>query len=48
MVSDMCSEQEAQMRIYYAAWDESYEFRCEINEEASKELASMFSNPRLK
>jgi hypothetical protein len=44
----MYSEREAQMRIYHASWDGSYEFRCEINEEASRELASMFSNPRVK
>jgi hypothetical protein len=37
------SEKEAQMRIYEASWDGSYEFRCEIDEEASKELAS--TNP---
>jgi hypothetical protein len=29
----MYSEREAQMRIYHALWDGSYEFRCEINEE---------------
>nr|CAB3450979.1 unnamed protein product [Digitaria exilis] len=34
-------EKEAQMRIYKASWDGSYEFCCEINEEASKELAKM-------
>ncbi|WVZ73820.1 hypothetical protein U9M48_022085 [Paspalum notatum var. saurae] len=35
------SEKEAQMRIYEASWDGSYEFRCEIDEHASKELAKM-------
>ncbi|RLN08448.1 uncharacterized protein C2845_PM11G26130 [Panicum miliaceum] len=35
------SEKEAQMRIYEASWEGSYEFRCEIDEEASKELAKM-------
>jgi len=35
-----CSEEDAQMRIYEASWEGSYEFRCEIDEEASKELAS--------
>nr|CAB3447829.1 unnamed protein product [Digitaria exilis] len=35
------SEKEAQMRIYKASWDGSYEFCCEIDEEASKELAKM-------
>jgi len=39
------SEKEAQMRIYEASWDGTYEFRCEIDEDASKELASMISNP---
>ncbi|CAN6233587.1 unnamed protein product [Urochloa humidicola] len=34
------SEKEAQMSIYEASWDGRYEFRCEIDEEASKELAS--------
>jgi len=29
------------MRIYEASWEGSYEFRCEIDEEASKELAKM-------
>ncbi|XP_062222111.1 organelle RRM domain-containing protein 1, chloroplastic-like [Phragmites australis] len=33
--------EEAQMRIYEASWDGSYEFRCEIDEEASRELAKM-------
>ena len=36
-----CSEEDAQMRIYEASWEGSYKFRCEIDEEASKELASM-------
>ncbi|KAL6635069.1 hypothetical protein ACP70R_027740 [Stipagrostis hirtigluma subsp. patula] len=35
------SEEEAQMSIYEASWDGRYEFRCEIEEEASKELAKM-------
>ncbi|CAO2040806.1 unnamed protein product [Urochloa humidicola] len=35
------SEKEAQMSIYEASWDGRYEFRCEIDEEASKELAKM-------
>lgn len=35
------SEQEAQMCIYDASWDRSYEFCCEIDEEASKKLARM-------
>uniref|UniRef100_A0A453PHG7 MORF/ORRM1/DAG-like MORF domain-containing protein n=1 Tax=Aegilops tauschii subsp. strangulata TaxID=200361 RepID=A0A453PHG7_AEGTS len=35
------SEQEAQMCIYDASWDRSYEFCCEIDEEASKKLAKM-------
>lgn len=35
------SEKEAQMRIYEASWDGTYEFRCEIDEDASKELAKM-------
>ncbi|CAL4885187.1 unnamed protein product [Urochloa decumbens] len=35
------SEKEAQMSIYEASWDRRYEFRCEIDEEASKELAKM-------
>ncbi|KAG0534282.1 hypothetical protein BDA96_04G266400 [Sorghum bicolor] len=35
------SEKEAQMRIYEASWDGAYEFRCEIDEDASKELAKM-------
>lgn len=35
------SEKEAQMRIYEASWDGKYEFRCEIDEDASKELAKM-------
>ncbi|RLM79856.1 uncharacterized protein C2845_PM12G26810 [Panicum miliaceum] len=35
------SEKEAQMRMYEASWEGSYEFRCEIDEEASKELAKM-------
>jgi len=35
------SEEDAQMRIYEASWEGSYEFRCEIDEEASKELAKM-------
>jgi hypothetical protein len=40
----MCSEQDAQMCIYDASWERSYEFCCEIDEEASKELASMLFN----
>jgi len=36
------------MRIYEASWDGTYEFRCEIDEDASKELASMTSNPSVK
>jgi hypothetical protein len=47
VASDMCSEEEAQMRIYHASWDGGYEFRCEMDEEASRELASMFFNPRV-
>ncbi|XP_022678742.1 organelle RRM domain-containing protein 1, chloroplastic isoform X2 [Setaria italica] len=39
--SRFSSEKEAQMRIYEASWDGSYEFRCEIDEGASKELAKM-------
>ncbi|CAN6246230.1 unnamed protein product [Urochloa humidicola] len=35
------SEKEAQMSIYEASWDGRYEFRCEIDEEASKELAKV-------
>uniref|UniRef100_A0A804PP11 Organelle RRM domain-containing protein 1, chloroplastic n=1 Tax=Zea mays TaxID=4577 RepID=A0A804PP11_MAIZE len=35
------SEKEAQMRICEASWDGTYEFRCEIDEDASKELAKM-------
>ncbi|CAN6239544.1 unnamed protein product [Urochloa humidicola] len=35
------SEKEAQMSIYEASWDGRYEFRCEIDEEVSKELAKM-------
>nr|BAK08298.1 predicted protein [Hordeum vulgare subsp. vulgare] len=35
------SEQEAQMCIYDASWDRSYEFCCEIDEEASKKLSKM-------
>ncbi|TVU28352.1 hypothetical protein EJB05_19868 [Eragrostis curvula] len=35
------SEGEAQMRMYDASWDGHYEFRCEIDEEASRELAKM-------
>lgn len=35
------SEQDAQMCIYDALWDRSYEFWCEIEEEAAKELAKM-------
>jgi len=42
------SEKEAQMRIYEASWDGAYEFRCEIDEDASEELASMTSNPSVK
>lgn len=42
------SEKEAQMRICEASWDGTYEFRCEIDEDASKELASMTSNPSVK
>lgn len=41
---NVCSEQEAQMCIYDASWDRSYEFCCEIDEEASKKLASMLLN----
>jgi hypothetical protein len=32
------------MCIYDASWERSYEFCCEIDEEASKELASMLFN----
>lgn len=32
------------MRIYEASWDGNYEFRCEIDEDASMELASMSLN----
>ncbi|KAM0922632.1 hypothetical protein ACQ4PT_006103 [Festuca glaucescens] len=35
------SEQDAQMCIYDASWERSYEFCCEIDEEASKELAKL-------
>jgi hypothetical protein len=35
------------MRIYNALWDGSYEFRGEMDEEASRELASTFFNPRV-
>lgn len=41
-----CSQEEAQMRIYDASWDGSYEFSCEIDDEASRDLASMLLNPR--
>lgn len=34
------------MRIYDASWDGSYEFSCEIDDEASRDLASMLLNPR--
>jgi hypothetical protein len=40
------SQEEAQMRIYDASWDGSYEFSCEIDDEASRDLASMLLNPR--
>lgn len=33
------------MRIYEASWDGAYEFRCEIDEDASKELSSMTADP---
>lgn len=32
------------MRIYEASWDGNYEFRCEVDEDASKELASKSLN----
>uniref|UniRef100_A0ACD5Z520 Uncharacterized protein n=1 Tax=Avena sativa TaxID=4498 RepID=A0ACD5Z520_AVESA len=35
------SEQDAQMCIYDASWERSYEFCCEIDEEASKDLAKL-------
>ncbi|GJM86734.1 hypothetical protein PR202_ga02622 [Eleusine coracana subsp. coracana] len=47
LASVLGSEEEAQMRIYHASWDGTYEFCCEISEEASRELASMLSNPRV-
>ena len=48
IVRNYGSEKEAQMRIYEASWDGAYEFRCEIDEDASEELASMTSNPSVK
>uniref|UniRef100_A0A0E0K4U9 Organelle RRM domain-containing protein 1, chloroplastic n=1 Tax=Oryza punctata TaxID=4537 RepID=A0A0E0K4U9_ORYPU len=35
------SQEEAQMRIYDASWDGSYKFCCEIDDEASGDLAKM-------
>ncbi|KAL5207020.1 hypothetical protein ABZP36_031455 [Zizania latifolia] len=35
------SQEEAQMRIYDASWNGSYQFCCEIGDEASRDLAKM-------